>query len=166
MWGALSDERAGLSLTTAAGPRQRSYFRVHILLSQIRDIFASYDLQGYGGDIRPRPHTGLLYGSLNCVSSFYNCGRTDERPLPPTVRVLVCLQRNVCQSRGNTLISTSVFVATKRAFSEPLYSNGRFVLLSYSGFQPSWHRIFIFFFLFISFYFLSQFHSRGLLCPI
>jgi hypothetical protein len=30
MWGALSDERTGLSLTTAAGPRQRSHFRVRV----------------------------------------------------------------------------------------------------------------------------------------
>jgi hypothetical protein len=28
MWGALSDERTGLSFTTAAGPRQRSHSRV------------------------------------------------------------------------------------------------------------------------------------------
>jgi hypothetical protein len=45
MWGALSDERAGLLFTIAAGPRQHSHFwvrargnRGHILLSQIRDF--------------------------------------------------------------------------------------------------------------------------------
>jgi hypothetical protein len=45
MWGALSDERTGLSFTTAPGPHQGSHFRVrvrgtrdHILLSQIRDF--------------------------------------------------------------------------------------------------------------------------------
>jgi hypothetical protein len=45
MWGALSDERTGLSFTIAAGPRQRSRSRVRvswdsrpILLSQIRDF--------------------------------------------------------------------------------------------------------------------------------
>jgi hypothetical protein len=42
MWGALSDERTGLSFTIAAGPRQRNHSRVrvrdHILLSQIRDF--------------------------------------------------------------------------------------------------------------------------------
>jgi hypothetical protein len=45
MWGALSDERTGLSFSIAAGPRQRihSLVRVpqdslyHILLSQIED---------------------------------------------------------------------------------------------------------------------------------
>jgi hypothetical protein len=31
MWGAVSDERAGLSFTTAAGPRQRSHSRVRVL---------------------------------------------------------------------------------------------------------------------------------------
>jgi hypothetical protein len=30
MWGALSDERTGLSFTSAAGPRQRSYSRVRV----------------------------------------------------------------------------------------------------------------------------------------
>jgi hypothetical protein len=30
MWGALSDERTGLSCTIAAGPRQRSHFRVRV----------------------------------------------------------------------------------------------------------------------------------------
>jgi hypothetical protein len=36
------------------------------------------------------------------------------------------LLRNVCQSRDNALISTRVFVAKKRVFSEPLSSNGLF----------------------------------------
>jgi hypothetical protein len=31
MWGALSDERTGLPFTIAAGPRQRSDFRVRVL---------------------------------------------------------------------------------------------------------------------------------------
>jgi hypothetical protein len=30
MWGALSDERTGLSFTIAAGPRQRSHLRVRV----------------------------------------------------------------------------------------------------------------------------------------
>jgi hypothetical protein len=33
MWGALSDERTGLSFTTAAGPRQRSHSRVRVPLT-------------------------------------------------------------------------------------------------------------------------------------
>jgi hypothetical protein len=89
MWGALSDERTGLSFKIAAGPRQRSHSRVRVpLLSQIRDspnlegqvpvfmsrrnrvaqlypqalgslFVTSYDSQGYGGGIRPRLHIGL-----------------------------------------------------------------------------------------------------------
>jgi hypothetical protein len=43
IWGALSDEKTGLPVAIATGPRQRSHFRVnwtrgHILLSQIRDF--------------------------------------------------------------------------------------------------------------------------------
>jgi hypothetical protein len=30
MWGALSNERTGLSFTIAAGPRQRSHFQVRV----------------------------------------------------------------------------------------------------------------------------------------
>jgi hypothetical protein len=48
IWGALSDERTGLSFTIAAGPRQRSHFRVRVpsdswpyLLSQIPYFFSS-----------------------------------------------------------------------------------------------------------------------------
>jgi hypothetical protein len=44
MWGAHTNERTGLSFTTAPGPSQRKYFRAesrgtrnHILLPQIRD---------------------------------------------------------------------------------------------------------------------------------
>jgi hypothetical protein len=66
MWGALSDERTGLSFTIAAGPRQRSHFRVRVLVTVFYSLrfdtsvfVASYDSQGYGGGIRPRLHTGL-----------------------------------------------------------------------------------------------------------
>jgi hypothetical protein len=68
MWGALSDERTGMTFTIAAGPRQRSnsrvripwdsrpYFTVSDLESSL--FVASYDSQGYGGGIRHRIHTG------------------------------------------------------------------------------------------------------------
>jgi hypothetical protein len=62
MWGAASDERTGLSFIIAAGPRQHSHSRVQvreasdrILLSFTSLFVASYDSQGYGGGIRPRP---------------------------------------------------------------------------------------------------------------
>jgi hypothetical protein len=57
--------------------------------------------------------------------------RTEYRSPSPTFRsfcyYLFCpLLRNVCQSIGNALIYTSVFVARKRAFSEPLSNSGLF----------------------------------------
>jgi hypothetical protein len=67
MWGAVSDERMGLSFTTAAGRRQRSHFLVRVpwdsrpyfsLRFETSLLVASYDSQGYGGGIRPRLHTG------------------------------------------------------------------------------------------------------------
>jgi hypothetical protein len=42
MWGALSDERTGLSFTIAAGPRQSSHFRVRVpfAISDSRLLFS------------------------------------------------------------------------------------------------------------------------------
>jgi hypothetical protein len=61
MWGALSDERTGLSFTITPGPRQRSDFGLVTVFYSLRfetSLFvASYDSQGYGGGIRPRVHT-------------------------------------------------------------------------------------------------------------
>jgi hypothetical protein len=61
LWGALSDERTGLSFVYTAGSCQRSLSRDHILHSQIWDFLfiASYDSQGHRGSIRHRLHTGI-----------------------------------------------------------------------------------------------------------
>jgi hypothetical protein len=86
MWGALSDERTGLSFTTAVGPRQRSHSRVRVpwdswpyftvsdsilpkpgepgpriyIPQELGSLFiASYDSQGYVGGIRTHLHAGL-----------------------------------------------------------------------------------------------------------
>jgi hypothetical protein len=68
IWGALSDERTGLSFTIAAGPRQRSRFSgpspfelatiIYCLRFETSLFVSSYDSQGHGGGIRPRLHTG------------------------------------------------------------------------------------------------------------
>jgi hypothetical protein len=67
LWGALSDEKTGLSFVYSAGPRQRSLSRVQVpwdslpyLLSQICDFHfvAPYDSHSHGGGIRTRLHTG------------------------------------------------------------------------------------------------------------
>jgi hypothetical protein len=80
MWGGLSDERTGLSITIAVGSCQRSHSRIRVpwdwwlLLSQIQDFLfvASYDSQGYGGGIRPRLHTeGSVLLRLSGVMSQY-----------------------------------------------------------------------------------------------
>jgi hypothetical protein len=72
-WGALSDERTGLSLVCAAGPSQRSLSRV-LVPWDLRPYFSVSDLrllfrrllrsQGHGGGIRLRLHTSV---SLICV---------------------------------------------------------------------------------------------------
>jgi hypothetical protein len=67
MWGALSDERTGVS-TIVAGPRQGAFSCLspvglvtvfHCLRFEISLFVASYDWQGYGGGIRPRLHTAV-----------------------------------------------------------------------------------------------------------
>jgi hypothetical protein len=82
MWGALSDERTGLSFIIAAGPRQRShswvrvpreswpYFTVsdytprnrlaQLYPQALGSLFVtSYGSQDYGGGIRTRLHAGM-----------------------------------------------------------------------------------------------------------
>jgi hypothetical protein len=89
---------------------------------------------------------------------LYNSSRTDERPPPPTVRVLVCFIRchgNVLTEplSGNGLFRVH-WLLCKRVLilwqpkrcvgyvpSEPLPSNGRLLWLRYSGFQPSCHNM-------------------------
>jgi hypothetical protein len=64
MWGALSDERTGLSFTVAAGSRQHSYSRVlatifYCFRFETSLFVGSYVSQGYGGGIRPHLHTAF-----------------------------------------------------------------------------------------------------------
>jgi hypothetical protein len=70
MWGALSDEKTGLSFATAAAPGQCSHFRVRALWDsqpyctvrfETSLFVAPYDSQGHGGGIRPRLHTGNCF---------------------------------------------------------------------------------------------------------
>jgi hypothetical protein len=62
LWGALSDERSGLSFVFAAGPCQHSLSRVRVswdcVTFETSLFVASYDSQGDGGGIRPRLLTG------------------------------------------------------------------------------------------------------------
>jgi hypothetical protein len=92
MWGALSDERMGLSFVYATGPCQRSLSQVWVPLV-LATIFyclrfgtslfvASYDSQGHGGGIRPRLHTGVFSLTV-CqwllASRYIDLGRTSRK---------------------------------------------------------------------------------------
>jgi hypothetical protein len=63
------------------------------------------------------------------MNSLYISGRTEERP-PPQIFGLLLFVSSVAMKRapirGNAFICTTVFVATKRTFREPLSRNGRF----------------------------------------
>jgi hypothetical protein len=101
MWGALSNERTGLSFTIAPGLASAVIFgseshgtRDHILLSQIRDFpFRRLGLAGIRWRYRPRLHTGMNYVSL------YNLVRTGNRA--STERFVCCIVRIRCH--GNVL---------------------------------------------------------------
>jgi hypothetical protein len=80
MWGALSDERTGLSFTNCcwswpaqsfSGPSPVALVTIFYCLRFETSLFvASYDSQGYGGGIRPRLHTGFtMKVSWICDSS-------------------------------------------------------------------------------------------------
>jgi hypothetical protein len=61
LWGALFDERTGLSFVYAAGPCQRNHSWVFYCLRFETSLFvASYYSQGHGGGIRFRLHTGHM----------------------------------------------------------------------------------------------------------
>jgi hypothetical protein len=93
MWGAISDERTGMSFATATGPRQRSHFWVrvpwshdHILLSQIRE-FPFRRLLWFAG-LRWRYSTPPLHGILESQSAMpwrINSRWTEYKTPPPTV---------------------------------------------------------------------------------
>jgi hypothetical protein len=132
MWGVLSDVRTGLSFTIVPGARQRSHSRTRVpnfTLSDSRLPFSSPPTTRRATVEVFDPASTREWMTTHECPLFYNSGWIEERPPPLTVRLLYSvypLLRNVCQSRGKALISTSVFVATKRAFSKPLYSNGLF----------------------------------------
>jgi hypothetical protein len=80
-------------------------------------------------------HSWTLSYSYEWIDEFTNelsFITRDEQKRDHHLKLFVCyclfhpLLRNVCQSRDNALISTSVFVAMKRACSEPLSRNGLF----------------------------------------
>jgi hypothetical protein len=83
------------------------------------------------------------------MSSFYNSGRAEERPPPQTVRLSLHLLvvMDACSSSATEMCVNSVVILQDyllpwKCVSKPLYSNGWFVLLNYSGFQLSCHSMF------------------------
>jgi hypothetical protein len=97
MWGALSDERAGVSFTIAPGPCQCRHFRVwlqgtrdHNLLSQIRDFPFRRLLRITG--LRWRYSTQPSHGylpQLTWVPRYIVSGRTKHKTTRSTVSLLL-----------------------------------------------------------------------------
>jgi hypothetical protein len=83
-WGALSNERTGLSLVYAAGPRQWTIF--YCLRFETSLFVASYDTQGHGGGIRPLLHTGVSSQSLSDLRLYL---RFDKVKVKVTLRLTV-----------------------------------------------------------------------------
>jgi hypothetical protein len=95
MWGALSDERTGLSFIIAAGPRQRILgseslaAHDHILLSQFRDSVH----QEQSGPVIP-PGTGFRFCRLLRLAGL----RWRHSNPPPHGDTLVRRARGFCQT--------------------------------------------------------------------
>jgi hypothetical protein len=90
IWGALSDERTGLSFTTYAGPHQRSHSRVpvvgtrdHILLSQVRDFPFRHliRLAGLRWRYSIPPSHGILGLVSSCLPYNLSARSTVENPV-------------------------------------------------------------------------------------
>jgi hypothetical protein len=85
-WGALSDERTGLSFTTAAAPRQRSHSRGRVPLGSWPYFTVS--------DTRiPQPGGIFEYVSVAAISWFGFRGNVIVKPLPNGGR-LFCLHNS------------------------------------------------------------------------
>jgi hypothetical protein len=98
MWDALS-ERTGLSFAIAAGPRQRSHFRVRVpwdswpyftVRFETSLFVASYGSQRYGGGIRFFSHKG-------------------SSPCPQTPPLVLRLQRNKSSRNPPALFLSALF---------------------------------------------------------
>jgi hypothetical protein len=97
VWGALSEERAGLPFAIAAGPCQRSLSLVRVPWDS-RPYFAVSNLRlPFSSPPTTRRVTVEVFDPASTrgipMSSrktlFYNSGRTEERPPPRTVRLLL-----------------------------------------------------------------------------
>jgi hypothetical protein len=115
LWGALSDERTGLSFIYGT--------RDHILLSQILDFPFRRLLRLAGSRWRysiPPPHGDTLSNSES-PTELTLCGPNIEHPVGQLIPLLffLCyslLSRNLLQSPGNVLIYTSIFIAAETCF--------------------------------------------------
>jgi hypothetical protein len=132
LWGALSDEKTGLSFVYATVPRQRtpSWIRVPLVswpyftVSDLRLPFSSLaTTRRVKVEVFDPASTRV---SLECRNelSFKPAMRPGCKS--PCWAVKCLLLFSVRQSRGNALIPPSVLVSTKRAFSEPMSSNWLF----------------------------------------
>jgi hypothetical protein len=123
MWGALSDERTGLSFTTAAAPRQRSHSvsdsglpfssppTTRRATVEVFDAASTRDM-----------NRSSLHGSL------YSLSVTLENVCCLAVVTEMCLP-NRCLSMDFRVCS----LLRERVFGEPLASNGLPLWLHYSG---------------------------------
>jgi hypothetical protein len=122
MWGALSlsDERTGLSFTTAAGPCQRSHSRIHFTVSDPRLPFSSPPTTGKATVEAFDPASKRDSTELLTLNSFHNhFVRTEYKALFQTITLMLlayslprerlpsrCLVMDV--SSGSTILAFNV----------------------------------------------------------
>jgi hypothetical protein len=114
MWGPLSDERTGVSLTIAAGPRQRSH-------SQVRVAWDSW-LYFTVSDSRP-PSSSPRTARRATVEVFDPASTRDELSNPLRVPLLqLGANRTETTTSNSSYTSACLFVVMDTCFSESLSS--------------------------------------------
>jgi hypothetical protein len=151
-WGALSDERTGLSFVCAAGPCQRSLSQVlvpcdlRLATCDLRPCFTVSDLRlPFSSPPTTRRVTVEVFDPASTrVLPFiqYHAAAIDVT-MSNSSSLLFCCHGNACVC-SNLLPGKDSFVAiccSWNMLSEPLLSNGHLLRFHYSGFQPSHHSI-------------------------
>jgi hypothetical protein len=161
MWGALSDERTGLSFVYAAGPCQRCLAQVRVPWDS-RPYFTVSDLRlRFSSPPTNRrvtvevfdPASTRVTQRIHEWTLFYNSGRAEERSLPLTVHLLLSVpsvamkrvsswqrfdfsKRVRCRETCVNLMATLWFLQAYSLLRTALLAS-RCLAMNYSGFQAS-----------------------------
>jgi hypothetical protein len=153
IWGTLSDESMVLSFTIAAGPRQRSHFRVRVPWDSWPYFTVSDSRFPFSSPPTTRRFTVDVFNAastrvcIECTNElpFITARRPEYKSPCRTFNCTLLLCWLSWKSRAWQFApGDDSFVAIRcsgNVISEPLLSNRRLIRLHHLGFQPSCHNI-------------------------